>query len=66
VITWPVAAGTTGASAIVQVSNNLSTWTNAAVTYPGSVNTSNPAQIQFTVPTGQGKLFYRLTVTVTP
>ena len=36
------------------------------MTYPGSVNTSNPAQIQFTVPTGQGKLFYRLTVTVTP
>ena len=65
VITWPV-AGVSGASAIVEVSNSLSGWTNAATTFPGSVNTSNPAQIQFTVPTGQGKLFYRLNVTVTP
>ena len=66
VITWPVAAGTTGASGIVEVSTNLSSWTNAATTYPGSVNISNPAQIQFTVPTGAGKLFYRLSVTIAP
>jgi hypothetical protein len=65
VITWPV-AGVSGASGIVEVSSDLSIWTNAAVTYPGSVDTSNPAQIQFTVPTGAGKLFYRLSVTVTP
>ena len=65
VITWPVAAGTTGASAIVEVSTNLSDWTNAAVTYPGSVSDGS-SQIQFTVPAGAGKLFYRLSVTVTP
>jgi autotransporter-associated beta strand protein len=65
VITWPV-AGVSDATAIVEVSNDLSNWTNAAVTFPGSVDTSNPTQIQFTVPTGQGKLFTRLTVTVTP
>jgi autotransporter-associated beta strand protein len=63
VITWPV-AGVSGASAIVEVSSNLSVWTNAAVTYPGSVDTSNPAQIQFTLPTGAGKIFARLTVTI--
>jgi autotransporter-associated beta strand protein len=63
VITWPV-AGVSGATAIVEVSNNLSGWEDAAINYSGNLDTSNPAQIQFTLPTGAGKIFARLSVTI--
>jgi hypothetical protein len=62
-ITWPRASGTSISSFKVEVSSNLSGWTDASITYPGSVNTSNPAQVVFTLPTGENKIFARLSVT---
>ena len=62
-ITWPRASGTTIASFKVEVSTDLGIWTDASVTYPGSVDTTNPNQVVFTLPTGLPKIFARLSVT---
>jgi hypothetical protein len=63
-ITWPRASGTTISSFKVEVSTNLNGWTDASVTYPGSVDTTtNPNEVAFTLPTGLPKIFVRLSVT---
>ena len=63
VITWPRGVDSAGIPFKVEVSNNLSTWQDAAVAYPANLDTSNPAQVSFTLPTGAGKIFTRLSVT---
>jgi hypothetical protein len=63
VITWPRGVGSEGIPFMVEVSTNLSTWQDAAIAYPANLNTSNPAQVVFTLPTGVGKIFARLNVT---
>jgi hypothetical protein len=62
-VTWPRATGTTISSFRVEVSTNLTFWENATVNYAANVNTSNPAQVVFTMPASPVKLFVRLSVT---
>lgn len=61
-VTWPRASGTTIGSFKVEVSDNLSTWQDAAVAYPANL-TITGSQVVFTLPTGAGKIFARLSVT---
>jgi hypothetical protein len=66
-VTWPRAAGTTIGAWRVEVSSDLTTWTDATVTYPGSVDTTtDTAKVVFTMPTtptAPDKVFVRLSVT---
>ena len=55
-VTWPHVNDV--ASFEVQVSNNLSDWTPAT----SGVDTSDPTQVVFTLPTGAAKTFCRLMV----
>jgi hypothetical protein len=61
-VTWPRATGTTINTWRVEVSTDLVTWENATVNYGANLNTSNPAQVVFTMPTTPGKFFVRLMV----
>ncbi len=61
-VTWPRAAGTTISSFKVEVSSNLSTWQDAAIAYPANLSIS-PSSVAFTLPSGAGKIFARLSVT---
>ena len=64
VITWARASGTIIGSFMVEVSSNLVDWTDASATYPGSVDTTSDLnEVVFTTPTGEDKLFVRLSVT---
>ncbi len=60
-VTWPRAAGTTLSSFKVEVSSDLSTWTDAAVTYPGNLSISS-SQVVFTMPAAAARCFVRLSV----
>jgi methionine-rich copper-binding protein CopC len=62
-VTWPRAIGTLITSFKVEVSTNLTTWTDASVTYPGSVSAPSNGPITFTLPSGPTTLFIRLNVT---
>jgi len=65
-VSYPRDATATGVTYKVQTSPDLVTWTDIA---PGDPNldTSNPAIVKYTLPTGSGKLFTRLDViTTTP
>ncbi len=62
-VTWPRASGTTISGFLVETSTNLSLWTDANTTYPGSVDTTNPNEVVFTVPSGPTQVFVRLSVT---
>lgn len=62
-VTWPRASGTLITSFKVEVSTNLTTWTDASVTYPGSVSAPSNGPITFTLPSGPTTLFIRLNVT---
>lgn len=62
-VTWPRATGTVVTSWSVQVSTDLDIWENATLNYSANLNTSNPAQVVFTMPTTPGKFFVRLQVT---
>lgn len=60
-VTYPNDATATGATGVIQTSTDLVTWS------PQTSNTSVPGFISYTLPTGQGKIFVRLSVTpVTP
>ncbi|MBJ7255594.1 MAG: Ig-like domain-containing protein [Akkermansiaceae bacterium] len=60
-VTYPIDATATGATGVIQTSTDLVTWS------PQTSNTSVPGFISYTLPTGQGKIFVRLSVTqVTP
>ena len=60
-VTYPKDATATGATGVIQTSTDLVTWS------PQTSNTSVPGFISYTLPTGQGKIFVRLSVTqVTP
>lgn len=62
-VTWPRAEGTTISSFKVEVSTNLTSWTDASVTYPGSVSAPPSGPVTFTLPSGPTTLFVRLSVT---
>lgn len=62
-VTWPRASGTVITSWSVQVSTDLVNWENATVNYSANLNTSNPNQVVFTMPTTPGKFFVKLQVT---
>lgn len=62
-VTWPRATGTLITSFKVEVSTNLSSWTDASVTYPGSVSAPSGGPVTFTLPSGPTILFVRLSVT---
>jgi hypothetical protein len=60
-VTYPIDATATGATGVIQTSTDLVTWSAQ------TSNTSVPGFISYTLPTGQGKIFVRLSVTpVTP
>jgi hypothetical protein len=60
-VTYPKDATATGATGVIQTSTDLVTWS------PQTSNTSVPGFTSYTLPTGQGKIFVRLSVTpVTP
>ena len=60
-VTYPKDATATGATGVIQTSTDLVTWS------PQTSNTSVPGFISYTLPSGQGKIFVRLSVTqVTP
>jgi hypothetical protein len=60
-VTYPKDATATGAIGVIQTSTDLVTWS------PQTSNTSVPGFISYTLPSGQGKIFVRLSVTqVTP
>lgn len=61
-VTWPRAAGTTIASFRVEVSNNLTTWEDAALNHAAKLNIGTSA-VAFTLPPGPGQFFVRLSVT---
>jgi len=61
-VTWPRASGTTIASFRVETSPNLSTWSDASVSYPANLSIS-ASQVVFTMPTSPTSLFVRLVVT---
>ena len=61
-VTWPRAAGTAIASFKVEVSENLTTWENAALNHAARLNIGASA-VAFTLPPGPGKFFVRLSVT---
>jgi len=60
-VTWPLDPTATITSWMVQVSDNLSTWTNI-VPPNASINTSDPTRVIYTLPSGTVK-FCRLVVT---
>ncbi|OYV04189.1 MAG: hypothetical protein CFE26_18240 [Verrucomicrobiales bacterium VVV1] len=62
-VTWPRASGTLISSFKVEVSTTLTSWTDASVTYPGSVSAPNGGPVTFTLPSGPTSLFIRLSVT---
>ncbi len=62
-VTWPRASGTLITSFKVEVSTDLTTWTDATVTYPGSVSAPSNGPVTFTLPSGPTSLFIRLNVT---
>ncbi|MGC4017467.1 MAG: hypothetical protein QM755_23580 [Luteolibacter sp.] len=57
-IVWPRASGRSVTTVVVQTSSNLVNWTDATANLASGVGS-----IDFTVPTGQPKLFVRLKVT---
>ena len=64
-VTWPnggnIASSAYGTAFVVQTSPDLTTWSNVAV---GDSNLNNTAgSVQYTLPSGAGKLFVRLLVT---
>jgi hypothetical protein len=59
-ISWPRSPYATGVTFKVWSSDNLSTWTDVT----GSADTSNPAFVKYTLPTGDPKRFVRLEVAV--
>ena len=61
-VTWPRALGTTIASFKVEVSENLTTWEDAALNHAARLNIGTSA-VAFTLPPGPGKFFVRLSVT---
>jgi hypothetical protein len=61
-VTWPRAAGTSVSSFKVEVSNNLTTWEDAALNYSPNLNIG-ASSVAFTLPGGPGKFFVRLSVT---
>jgi hypothetical protein len=61
-ITWPRASGTVIAAFKVEVSQNLTTWEDAALNYSGNLSIT-PSGVSFTPPAGSGRLFVRLAVT---
>ncbi|HSP43084.1 MAG TPA: hypothetical protein VLO11_09450 [Luteolibacter sp.] len=62
VITWPRAADTAISSFRIEVSSDLVSWQDAAVAYPANLSVSD-TEVSFTLPTGAGKIFSRLSVT---
>jgi len=62
-VSWPRASGTLITSFKVEVSPDLTTWTDASVTYPGSVSAPPSGPVTFTLPSGPTSLFVRLSVT---
>ncbi len=62
-VTWPRASGTLITSFKVEVSTDLTNWTDASVTYPGSVSAPSNSPVTFTLPSGPTSLFIRLNVT---
>lgn len=62
-VTWPRASGILITSVKVEVSTNLTSWTDASVTYPGSVSAPPSGPVTFTLPSGPTSLFIRLNVT---
>jgi hypothetical protein len=61
-VTWPRAAGTTISSFRVEVSENLSTWEDAAIHHAVRLNIG-PSSVAFNMPPAPGKFFVRLSVT---
>ena len=61
-VTWPRAAGTTISSFRVEVSENLSTWEDAALNHATRLNIGTSA-VAFTLSPVLGKFFVRLSVT---
>jgi fibronectin-binding autotransporter adhesin len=64
-VTWPnggnIGHTAYGTEFVVQTSSNLSTWTNVTAGDSNLNNTSG--SVQYTLPTGAGKIFVRLVVT---
>ena len=61
-VTWARDPAAVIASFIVQVSDNLTTWTDVVPPDP-SIDETNPTQVTYTLPTGAAKKFCRLVVT---
>lgn len=64
-VSFPRDVTATSATGTVYTSTNLVTWT-AVVSGDPNLDTTNPAIVKYTLPTGQGKIFVRLDVTIAP
>jgi hypothetical protein len=60
-VTWPRDPGATITSFRVQVSDNLAAWTDVVPPH-ASIDTSVPARVTYTLPTGAARKFCRLVV----
>ena len=61
-VTWPRAAGRIITSFVVEVSEDLNVWEDAALNHAASLSIS-PGAVSFTPPSGAGAFFVRLRVT---